>query len=154
MISIALLRTPEQFAAFHAIQADYETTLPEDLGHELPAADLLPGFYAEPNAAFIGFVGDAPAGSIAAVALNDATDELRRLYVRPAFRSAGLARALVTAVIERARKRRRMRIVLDTDRDRMATAYGLYRSFGFAECAPFGAVRPGCPTYMELALDR
>jgi GNAT superfamily N-acetyltransferase len=153
-ISIAVLRTPEQFALFHAVQTEYEATLPGDLQHELPGVDVLPQVYAEPNAAFLGFVDDDPAGSIAAIALDDATDVLQRLYVRPAFRNAGLARALVAAVIDRARVRGRARIVLDTDRDRMATAYRLYRSFGFEECAPYGAPRPGCPTYMELTLDR
>lgn len=150
VVSIAVLRTPEQFAVFHAVQAEYETTLPDDLQHELPGAGALPQVYAEPNAAFLGLLNDAPAGSIAAIALDEATDVLQRLYVRPAFRKAGLARALVAAVIERARERGRARVVLDTDRERMATAYRLYRSFGFDECAPYGAMRPGCPTYMEL----
>ncbi|HZX67229.1 MAG TPA: GNAT family N-acetyltransferase [Candidatus Elarobacter sp.] len=151
--SVTAIHTLQQFFEFHAIQVEYEATLTADLQHDLPAAADLPGAYAEPNAAFLGAVDGEPAGTIAAVSLGEATDVLQRLYVRPAFRGAGLARSLVGAVIDRARARGYRRIVLDTDRDRMAVAYGLYRSFGFEECAPFGPVRPGCPTYMELRFE-
>ena len=150
---MTVIQAPQQFREFHAIQVEYEGTLPADLQHDLPAAADLPAAYAEPNAAFLGSFDGEPAGAIAAVSLDQTTDVLQRLYVRPTFRGAGLARALVGTVIDRARTRGCRRVVLDTDRDRMAVAYGLYRAFGFVECAPYGAVRPGCPTYMELTLE-
>jgi GNAT superfamily N-acetyltransferase len=152
--SVTVIRALEQFREFHAIQVEYEGTLPADLQHDLPAAADLPAAYAEPNAAFLGAVDSELAGTIAVVSLDETTDVLQRLYVRPAFRGAGLARALIGAVIERARERGRARVVLDTDSDRMATAYRLYRSFGFDECAPYGPVRSGCPTYMELRFEQ
>jgi GNAT superfamily N-acetyltransferase len=151
--SVHLVCTPEQFRQFHTVLLEYETTLAPDLQHDLPAQEALPAVYAEPNAAFLGLVDGEPAGSVGAVSLDDATDVLQRLYVRTAFRNGGLARALVGAVIERARDRGCRRVVLDTDRERMGAAYRLYQSFGFTECAPYGAVRPGCPTYMALGLE-
>ena len=151
---MTVINTPRQFREFHAIQHEYEGTLPTDLQHDLPTAADLPAVYAQPNAAFLGSVDGQPAGAVAAVRLDATTDVLQRLYVRPAFRGAGLARALVAAVIDRARARGCRRVVLDTDRDRMSAAYRLYQSFGFTERAPYGAVRPGCPTYMELGLEQ
>ena len=151
--SIVAVRTPEQFAAFHEIQVEYEATLPPDLQHDLAAPSALPAVYAGANAAYLGLVGEVPGATIAVVGLDAKTDVLQRLYVRPSFRNAGLARALVDAVIAHARERGCSRVVLDTDRDRMDVAYRLYRSFGFTESAPYGVARPGCATYMELELE-
>ena len=44
------------------------------------------------------------------------------------------------------------RVVLDTEKQRLQTAYNLYRSFGFEECAPYAEVDYRCPTFMELRL--
>jgi len=53
----------------------------------------------------------------------------------------------------RAGRLRGARLVLDTARERLRAAYELYRSLGFRECEPYGAVDYRCPTFMELRLD-
>ena len=62
--------------------------------------------------------------------------EIKRMYVRPAYRKKGIGKALVEAVIEEARTNEYSRIRLDSARF-MTSAHSLYRSIGFAEIEPY-----------------
>jgi ribosomal protein S18 acetylase RimI-like enzyme len=57
---------------------------------------------------------------------------MRRLYVRPAHRRRGVARALSEAVIATARADGYRELMLHTMPEEMAAAQGLYRDLGFA----------------------
>ncbi len=144
----------QDFEAFRDLIIEYEQSLPPDLRHSDLRRDLedLEDRYSMPNAAFIATVDDRPGGCVALVELDPTTQVIKKMYVRPAFRNLGLARSLVSALIDFARKNGRARLVLDTDKTRLAAAYKLYLSFGFKECAPYGQVEYACPTYMELSL--
>jgi GNAT superfamily N-acetyltransferase len=101
--------------------------------------EALPGAYAPPGGALLlardGGTGEA-AGCVALRRLDDATAEMKRMYVRERYRGSGLGRKLAVAIIGEARKRGHARVVLDT-LPKLAPAIALYRDLGFRECAPY-----------------
>ena len=104
--------------------------------------ETLPGRYAPPEGALlIARDGPAAAGCVALRRLEDGSGEMKRMYVRDAYRGKGLGRRLALAIIEEAQKRNCKRVVLDT-LPKLATAIALYRDLGFRETAPYLA----CPT--------
>jgi putative acetyltransferase len=77
--------------------------------------------------------------------------ELRRVFVRPAYRRRGVARLLVSAAIDEARSLGYPRMTLITMRQ-FSGAMALYASLGFTEIEPY---RPGVVTgsIAAFALD-
>src|SRR6266404_378403 len=64
----------------------------------------LPSPYSPPRGAMlVARANGASAGCVALRPLDDESAEIKRLYVREAFRGAGVARALVSALIALAR---------------------------------------------------
>ncbi len=99
--------------------------------------EALPGEYAPPGGALlIARDKDAAAGCVALRQLDAGTGEMKRMYVREAYRGSGLGRRLALAVIEEARKRKYARMVLDT-LPKLAPAIQLYRDLGFRETGPY-----------------
>lgn len=115
--------------------------------------ESLPGAYAPPGGALlIARDGDAAAGCVALRRLNAATGEMKRMYVREAYRGSGLGRKLAVAIIEEARKRDHVRLVLDT-LPKLTSAIALYRDLGFRDCGPYlAAPTPGALCF-ELRLS-
>jgi GNAT superfamily N-acetyltransferase len=62
--------------------------------------------------------------------------EIKRMYVQPSHRRAGVGRALLDQLIAAARSAGYGRIRLDSP-DFMTAAHGLYRSEGFVEIEPY-----------------
>jgi GNAT superfamily N-acetyltransferase len=130
--------------AFHELIDEYEASLPNDLRH---------GSLEPYRVAFMASVDGAPCGCVALDERDPATGIIKRLYVRPAFRQHGIAHALIDDLVGAARTLGYSRIVLDTDRERLAPAYRFYLSYGFKECAPYvEAASYVCATFMELPL--
>ena len=98
----------------------------------------LPGDYAPPRGAlFIArSESGAAAGCIALRPHNATTGEIKRLYVRPAFRGTGLGARLAARVLESARAGGYDRLVLDTF-DSMQAAVNLYGKLGFMPIPPY-----------------
>jgi putative acetyltransferase len=91
------------------------------------------------------------AGCAALRRLEASTAELKRLYVRPAYRGRGWGRALAEAAISTARARGYQRLVLDS-LPKMSAAQALYRELGFRETPPYlPAPTPGAICF-ELSL--
>ena len=94
----------------------------------------LPGKYAPPRGALLLAQG---AVCVGLRPLPDDTAEMKRLFVRPAARGAGLGRRLALAALSQARELGYRRMVLDTIGEKMGEAVALYRSLGFREIAPY-----------------
>jgi ribosomal protein S18 acetylase RimI-like enzyme len=114
----------------------------------------LPGAYAPPQGRlFLACVGDASAGCVALRFLEPGICEMKRLFVRPAYRSAGVGRQLVQRVIREAAGAGYQRMRLDT-LSSMGTAIQLYRRLGFREIAPYVTNPVEGAVFLELLLDR
>jgi putative acetyltransferase len=99
--------------------------------------EALPGQYAPPTGELlIARDGEKAAGCVALRRLEDGSGEMKRMYVRDAYRGSGLGRRLALAIIEEAKKRNYGRVVLDT-LPKLAPAIALYRDLGFRETGPY-----------------
>lgn len=113
----------------------------------------LPGAYAPPRGRLIlAQRGGETAGCVALRPVLSDACEMKRLYVRPAFRGCGLGRELAVRIIEEARAAGYARMLLDTLPGRMAGAIKVYRSLGFAETEPYYQTPDGGFLFMELKL--
>jgi GNAT superfamily N-acetyltransferase len=91
------------------------------------------------------------AGCVGLRRVDPVTAEVKRLYVRPAYRGKGWGRALLEAVIRKAGERGYRRVVLDT-LPRMTEARALYQVFRFREIPPYLAAPTPGATCFELSL--
>lgn len=153
---------PHEIEASRVIFREYAASLDVDLCFQNFEDELamLPGDYAEPRGALLLALIDASpddAGGRAQVLRSDgraahvaaccalrpldAADypnaaEMKRLYVRPAFRGMGLGRQLAEAVLDVARGAGYASVLLDT-LDDMEAARTLYEDLGFEEVPPY-----------------
>jgi ribosomal protein S18 acetylase RimI-like enzyme len=98
----------------------------------------LPGAYAPPSGQLL--VADADGAFAGCIALRPhapGVGEMKRLFVRPAFRHRGVGRALLERVMAEALAAGYREVVFDT-LPVMTAALRLYQSFGFVETAPYG----------------
>ena len=115
----------------------------------------LPGDYAPPNGRlFLADDGDEVVGCVALRKIGDRVGEMKRLYVRPAFRGRGLGRALTEKLIAEAKQIGYASLRLDTLPGKMDQAVAMYRSLGFEEVAPYYQNPVAGATFMELVLDQ
>jgi ribosomal protein S18 acetylase RimI-like enzyme len=94
---------------------------------------------------------DTLVGSVALKRLPDGAAELKRLYVRPSARGAGLGRALTEAAVARARERGYAVVRLDT-LPGMEAARGIYASLGFVPAGRFSENPIPSAMFLELRL--
>jgi ribosomal protein S18 acetylase RimI-like enzyme len=85
--------------------------------------------------------------------LEPGIGEMKRLYVRPAFRGQGIGKALLNTVLAEARAIGYGRVRLDTIEPLMQDAVRLYRAYGFRQIAPYRENPTEGALYMELILD-
>ena len=124
---------------------EYEAGLDVDLSFQDFEAEL-----ADPLG-FYELVMLADGGCVALRRIDDATCEMKRLYVRPESRGDGLGRRLAEALLAEARARGYRRMLLDT-LPTMTAARSLYATLGFLEAEPYRYNPVPGTSYLELAL--
>lgn len=139
-----------------AIFLEYGESLDFELCFQDFEAELanLPGEYAPPRGSILlAMDGDAVAGCVALRPLNDGVCEMKRLFVRPAYRGTALGRKLAVAIVAEGRRLGYRAMRLDTVPS-MVAAIALYRSLGFVEIEPYRENPIDGALYMELDLGR
>ena len=157
MLTILQAETSDHIALARELMTEYATALEFNLCFQNFDVEMagLPGKYAPPSGRLLlAFWDQLPAGVVALRLLNDqdASCEMKRLYVRPEFRGKAIGRALAGRVIAEARASGYSRMRLDTVQGRMDAAIALYRELGFREIAPYCHNPVENTLYMELAL--
>ena len=142
-ISLVRLEAAQPLEPVRELLREYARSLDVDLCFQNFEEELeaLPGEYEAPaGQLLLAYVGGALAGCGGLRALPDVdyanACEMKRLYVRPAFRRFGLGRQLAEALLDEARRAGYSVMLLDT-LDDMESARELYTTLGFVEIAPY-----------------
>jgi GNAT superfamily N-acetyltransferase len=140
--TISPARAGVEMTSAAALFRAYAKALPVDLAPQGFGAELksLPGPYAPPaGELLLAKRGDHVLGCIGLKSLAPPdVAEIKRLFVRPQARGAGVGKALVEATIKTAQALGYREIKLDTLPE-MIPAIALYKSFGFAPIPPYGS---------------
>lgn len=139
-ISIAPVETAADIAAVQDLFREYAEFMGFELcfqGFEKELEDL-PGAYAPPTGRLLLCrAAGEPAGCVAFCRYAPGVAELKRLFVRPAFRQLKIGRNLAGTVMHMAGEAGYAAVWLETVPGRMAAAVNMYEQFGF--------VRAACP---------
>jgi len=122
---------------------EYAKQLGIDLCFQNFEAELadLPGEYGAPGGVLLLALVDGEIAGCCGLRALDSADypnsaEMKRLYVRKAFRRFGLGRQLAEAALDAARVAGYDSVLLDT-LDDMESARALYAELGFADIPPY-----------------
>lgn len=135
--------TPAQFEATRLIFQEYAEQLGIDLCFQNFDEELadLPGDYAAPQGSLLLAMVDGKVAGCCALRPLDTVDypnacEMKRLYVRQAYRRSGLGRQLAEAILDAARVAGYRSVLLDTLSE-MEAARALYGDLGFEDIPPY-----------------
>ena len=136
-------QTAGELQSTRLILEEYAAQLGIDLGFQNFAAELagLPGDYVAPRGALLLALVDGEIAGCCAMRSLDAADyssacEMKRLFVRKAFRRFGLGRQLAEVILDAARIAGYRHLLLDTLSD-MESARALYKDLGFEDIPPY-----------------
>jgi ribosomal protein S18 acetylase RimI-like enzyme len=102
---------------------------------------------------WLAFAGKEPVGCIVLHPLvrRARSGEIKRLYVRPAYRRQGLAEGLLQALEEFAAKTARYEWLYLDSKDDLVTAIGFYERHGYERCDRYNA-NPQATVFMRKVL--
>jgi putative acetyltransferase len=142
-VRLITVDTTDLIASTRSIFREYAASLEVDLNFQGFEAELatLPGEYAAPTGQLLlAMVDDDAAGCGAFRPLADVdypnACEMKRLYVRPAYRRFGLGRLMAQRLLDDARRAGYSYMLLDT-LDDMESARELYATLGFEDVPPY-----------------
>jgi GrpB-like predicted nucleotidyltransferase (UPF0157 family)/GNAT superfamily N-acetyltransferase len=137
-----------------ALYADFIREADGPLGIDLEA-EIVAGPPAElngPNGVLLLARGDGEPAGLGGIRFLDAeAAEVKSMYVSPAFRGHGLARAILAELERIARERGCRRLRLDTS-DYLTAAIALYRAAGFHEVSSYNE-NPKASLWFERSLE-
>jgi putative acetyltransferase len=145
---------PADSAALMALIQEYVAWLNMDLSYRGFAHEMA-NFntrFTRPSGFFLlAEVDEQLAGCVGLLRHTEATAEVKRLYVRPAFRGCRLGERLLRVLIREAGKLGHEQLVLDAV-PQTKFAQTLYRSMGFQEIEPYYANPVGGTKFFGLPL--
>lgn len=159
MQSLAIFQaeTPQQVAISRELMIEYAKAMNFSLCFQNFDEELrtLPGKYAPPGGRLLlAEWNSAAAGVVCLRALEESgVCEMKRLYVRPAFRGKSLGWVLANEAIRQAAQIGYRRMRLDTVQGIMDPAIRMYRQLGFQEIPAYYASPVRETLFMELAID-
>ncbi len=143
MLEFITPKSPEELAETRSLFEEYASGLGVDLCFQDFERELreLPGKYQEPEGTLLLALYDSKIAGCCALRPLTVPDhphaaEMKRLYVRPAFRGKGIANGLVTQVLKKAKEAGYSCVLLDTLKT-MEEAQLLYKRLGFQEIPPY-----------------
>jgi putative acetyltransferase len=152
---------PADYDAIKALFVEYAESLGFSLVYQDFDSELaqFASIYARPTGALLlARVDGAAAGAVALRRLAPEIGEMKRLYVRPAYRGLctgeglSIGRTLAIGIVAEGQALGFRRLRLDTVAGKMDAAIRLYRSMGFVEISPYYPSPIRNTVYMELAL--
>jgi ribosomal protein S18 acetylase RimI-like enzyme len=152
-IRVAQARWPKDYGTVEALFREYVASLGVDISFQNVDEELsaLPGKYARPGGVvLIGWDGAQAAGAVAYRMFKPGVAEMKRLYVRPAFRGRDIGRKLAGQLIAEARAQGYRSMLLDTLAS-MQAARRLYAELGFQPVAAY--YENPLPGTIYMALD-
>lgn len=153
-MKICQAETPEQIALSRVLFEEYAQELGIDLCFQGFTTELasLPGKYAPPGGRLLlAMAGTEAAGCVGLRPLADGVCEMKRLYVRSAFRGQQVGQLLAERVVAEARSMGYRAMRLDT-LPQMRAAIRLYERLGFVRCAAYYDTPLADTVFMELKL--
>ena len=156
MLEIRSAESAGDVAAVRALVLAHGEALRQHPGTEQIEDDAaaLPGPYAPPRGRlYLATLKGAPAGCVALHPLDLTTGEVKRMFVLPAARRRGVARALMVRLLDDARRLGYLRLRLGT-LDEMTAAQQLYRSLGFGEIPGYRSHEQVDTVFFECDLIR
>ncbi len=154
MLKLRPAETAEDVQHARELFREYEASLGISLCFQNFEQELaaLPGDYAPPDGQLLlAEEGTELAGCVALRRIDARACEMKRLYLRPAFRGRGAGRILATTIITEARLMGYATLRLDT-LPSMQEALALYESLGFRRIGPYRENPVAGAIFMELNL--
>jgi GNAT superfamily N-acetyltransferase len=147
MVEIRDVRLPDDVDVVSGLWLDYLTWGNDEMesrhGFRLPVEEAverdiatIEKFTPPDGRLLVAFVDGRAIGTAAMRRIDRHTAEIKRMWVDPSQRRAGIGRAMLERLLEAATTVGYSRIVLDSP-DFMAAAHRLYRSKGFTDIEPY-----------------
>ncbi|HZA97762.1 MAG TPA: GNAT family N-acetyltransferase [Gemmatimonadales bacterium] len=156
MLSIMDASSGDALLQVRTLFREYAASLGVDLCFQSFTEELatLPGAYSPPGGRLLlARWNQQPAGCVALRPLQHDICEMKRLYVRPAYRGFGVGRALAERIIGEAGDAGYASMRLDS-LPSMEKALQLYRRMGFRDVPPYRENPVPGAVYLELQLAR